>query len=110
MSNKTKSPLAGKTVKIKREVAGIGGKAFAVTDWYDRANNGHGWRAYNALNAPENVKAYTVRAGASGLPIDDRVLVGEVFQAGGVKEIALVHETEILIEGETADKQMKAAA
>jgi len=108
----TPSMLAGKSVKIKRHISIMGGRFFHVFDWYDRHAE-RGWRAYTRFDAPDEVSAYAIRAGAKSLPMDDEVLIGDIVLEGNVKQRTLIHMNEIEIDGEKADepeKSMKAAA
>ena len=72
------SPLAGKTVKIKSTIKGIGGYSIRVEDWYDRIN-GKSWMDSNGNPA---AMGYAWRAGTSGLPKDNQVVYGKIEGSG----------------------------
>lgn len=80
------SPLAGQTVKIRKDVKGLGGEEYRVEDWWINAF-GDSW-----MNATGNPAAmnYGMRSGFAGLPLDDDVLYGEANGLG-----VLVHVSEI---------------
>lgn len=79
-------PQAGQTVKIRTDVAHLGGTEFDVEDWWINVA-GVSW-----MNADANPAAmqYGMRSGFAGLPIDDDVLYGKVNGLG-----YLVHVSEI---------------
>lgn len=86
MIHASPSPLAGKTVKLKPEVAEqLGGVEYRVEDWWDRVS-GQSWGMSAGNPAALN---YAVRIAAVG-PLDDSVLYGKVGWFGH-----LVHVTEI---------------
>jgi hypothetical protein len=80
------SEYAGKIVKLKPEVAGIGGKQYRVEDWWDRVA-GRSW-----MNCDGNPACldYAARSAFAGLPTDNEVLYGKVGYPGH-----LVHISEI---------------
>lgn len=79
-------PLAGKTVKIKDEVKGIGGELFVIEDYWHNVT-GSSWMS--ATGNPAALQ-YAFRSGISGLPIDNEVLYGKVGGLG-----FLVHVSEL---------------
>jgi hypothetical protein len=102
MIHKTKSPLAGKRVGIKRHIAVMGGKFFEVNDWYDRVA-GRSWRSWSAFDAPAEVQGYSVRAGVKNLPLNDEVLVGKILGGGATGDLlAICHVNELEIDGRDA--------
>jgi len=80
------SPHAGKTVKIRADVAGLGGKEYRVEDWWINVF-GKSWMDANGNPA---ALQYAARSGFAGLPTDDEVLYGKVGSLG-----YLVHVSEI---------------
>lgn len=86
MTVREPSEYAGKTVKIRPNVVGIGGQEYRVEDWWQNASGGS-W-----MDADGNIAAmaYGVRSGLAGLPLDNEVLYGKV---GGFGH--LVHVSEI---------------
>ena len=97
MSNATQesthtSELAGTTVRIKDGVTDpiqgqvVGGTEYRVEDFWDHLTGGS-W-----MNADGNPAAlhYAMRAGMTGLPVDDEVLYGKIGNLGH-----LVHVSEV---------------
>ena len=85
MARRETSPLAGKTVKIRADVAGLGGQECLVEDWWQNVSGGS-WMDSPAPAAFQ----YAARSSAAGLPIDNDVLYGKVGNFG-----YLVHVTEV---------------
>lgn len=81
MYHDTKSPLAGKTVKLKN------GTKFRVEDYYDRCFIGH---SINREHGSAVANTYAARRDAHKLPADDEVLYGKVGIISGV-----IHVSEI---------------
>jgi len=86
-----KSPLAGKTVRLKSDVKHFqfeefGGSEFVVEDWWDRIA-GKSWMFCDGNPA---AMIFGMRSGFNGLPDDDEVLYGHVGAFGH-----LVHISEI---------------
>lgn len=82
----TKSPLAGRTVKISADSPHIGGAEYVVEDyWHNVA--GKSWMFCDGNPACLD---YAARAGAANLPTDNKVLYGKIGSLG-----KLVHESEI---------------
>lgn len=86
MVHNTKNEFAGKTVKIKSDVPIYGGQAYHVEDWWDRVM-GKSWMVCDGN--PACLK-YAIRAGSTGLPIDNEVLYGKINGLG-----ELLHTSEI---------------
>ncbi|MBM7554538.1 hypothetical protein [Thalassobacillus pellis] len=80
MIHETAHPLAGKTVTLKN------GKMFRIEDWWDRVS-GKSWRDSGRDPA---VLEYAVRAGGSGLPLNDEVVYGKIGSDGH-----LIHKSEL---------------
>lgn len=87
------SPLAGKTVRIKKDVKHLqnpnfGGSEYRVEDWWDRLGQGS-WMGCQGNPA---CIIYALRTGTSARPVptDDEVLYGKVGYLGH-----LVHISEI---------------
>lgn len=80
------SPHSGSTVRIRADVAAIGGLDFQVEDWWINVAGGS-WMF--ATSNPAALK-YAMRAGFAGLPTDDEVLYGKIAGFG-----ELVHVSEI---------------
>jgi hypothetical protein len=87
MSQRTRSPLAGQTVKIRADVAHIGGREYYVEDWWVSLFGGS-WM--DARGNPAAL-AYAVRT-AGSTPIDDEVLYGKI---GGLGFLVHVSEIEV---------------
>lgn len=90
-----KSPLAGRTVKIKPDVGGIispslGGQPFDVEDWWENVS-GKSWMVCDGNPA---CLTYALRGAVEGLPIDNDVLYGKVGGFG-----VLLHVSELVVEG-----------
>lgn len=81
-----RSPLAGQTVKIRANVAQIGGEEYRVEDWWQNVSGGS-WMFADGNPAALN---YAMRSAFAGLPTDDDVLYGKVGPFGH-----LVHVSEI---------------
>jgi hypothetical protein len=77
------SPLAGKTVKIRADVTGLGGQEYRVEDWWQNVF-GQSW------TTSQSPAAYAYALRSSGGPVDDDVLYGKVGSLGH-----LVHVSEI---------------
>lgn len=86
MSARESSEHARKTVKIRGDVAHLGGQEYTVEDWWINVF-GKSWMVANGNFAAMN---YAVRSAAAGLPTDDEVLYGKVDGLGH-----LVHVSEI---------------
>lgn len=83
--------MAGKTVKIKREIypangLPLGGQDFRVEDWWDRLGQGS-WLEGNGNMA---CILYAVRLVETLLPLDDEVVYGKIGPFGH-----LIHVSEI---------------
>lgn len=95
MIHTIKSPLAGRTVKIKSCVEHpqqvIAGEDYRVEDWWDRVSGGSSWM--DTAGNPACL-IYAMRTGFSKIPIpnDDEVLYGKVGCLGH-----LIHISEIEI-------------
>jgi hypothetical protein len=87
MSQRTRSPLAGQTVKIRADVDRIGGQEYRVEDWWISVFGGS-WM--DARGNPAAL-AYAVRT-AGSTPIDDEVLYGKI---GGLGFLVHVSEIEV---------------
>ncbi len=88
----TKSPLAGKTVKIKAEANQLGGQEYRVEDWWDRVS-GKSWGVCQGNPACLN---YAVRTGFSKTPIpfDDEVLYGKIGCFGHLVHLSEIEEVK----------------
>jgi len=87
MKHEQSSPLAGKTVKIKKDAHELGGNEYQVEDWWDIVA-GDSWMTQ--VGNPACMQ-YAVRSALGDrLPIDDEVLYGKIGGSGN-----LVHITEI---------------
>ncbi|MCW2768503.1 MAG: hypothetical protein JWO11_4462 [Nocardioides sp.] len=86
MSAREPSAYAGKTVKIRADVARLGGQEYRVEDWWINVF-GASW-----MHADGNPAAmqYGIRSALGGLPLDNEVLYGKVGGLG-----VLVHISEI---------------
>ena len=85
MARRSKSPLAGKTVKIKRgELAGF---EIIIEDWWGNLS-GKSWMA--SFPQPAAVALYAARVRRDNLPRDDDVLYGKIANIG-----YLVHISEL---------------
>jgi hypothetical protein len=87
------SEYAGKTVKIRDDVAQFGGREYRVEDWWVNVYGGS-WKYADGNPA---AMQYGLRAGLALLPADDEVLYGKVDGLG-----ALVHISEIEVPAVTA--------
>jgi len=86
------SPLAGKTVKLKKDLAKIGGCNFIVEDWFD--NKYVGGKSWMFSDGNPGALIYALRTAATGnmsVPLDDEVLYGFVEGHGKF----LIHISEI---------------
>lgn len=90
-----KSPLAGKTVRIKAhvthaQVTDFGGSAYRVEDWQDRVM-GKSWMFCDGNPA---CLVYAMRTGMSKhrVPTDDEVLYGKVGSFGHLLHISEIEE------------------
>ena len=88
-----RSPLAGKTVKIKqtathRQVPDFGGSEFRVEDWWQNVA-GQSWMTCKGNPA---CLIYAMRSAENNLPTDNEVLYGKIGHIGH-----LVHVSEIEI-------------
>jgi len=88
------SPLAGKTVKIKKNVChhqfpDFGGSEIRIEDWWDRAIG----KSWMDCEGNPGCMAYALRIGLAGrnVPYDDEVLYGKRKDGLG----SLVHESEL---------------
>lgn len=88
MIHSSKSPYAGKKVKIKDSAAEIGGSEILIEDYWDRLV-GKSWMYSNGNPAAMN---YAIRIGFSEnkIPSDNEVLYGKIGGMG-----YLVHFVEI---------------
>lgn len=86
MSQREPSEYAGKTVTLRAEARGLGGKEIRIEDWWINIA-GIPWG--NANGNPAALK-YAFRAGLAGIPADNEVLYGKVEGLGH-----LVHISEI---------------
>lgn len=84
MTAREPSPYAGKTVKIRDDVAGLGSAEYRVEDWWINVA-GESWTVSQVPAA----YAYAART-AGSTPLDDAVLYGKVGSFGH-----LVHISEI---------------
>lgn len=89
-----KSPLAGKTVKLKSTVgnwlhAKLADQLFEVEDWWQNVA-GKSWMFCDGNPA---CLIYALRSGKEGLPTDDEVLYGKI---GGLGH--LIHISELALE------------
>jgi len=90
MTHKEPHPMAGKTVRIKKEakhfqVPDFGGSEFVVEDWWDRVS-GQSWMVCDGNPA---CMVYAMRS-AGQTPIDNEVVYGKIGLLGH-----LVHTQEI---------------
>ena len=84
---RNKSPLAGKTVKIKANVPTYGGEEYLVEDWWLNIT-GSSWRVKAQAGNPACMQ-YAARS-LNRLPQDDDVLYGKVGPFG-----ILIHISEV---------------
>ncbi len=82
------SPLAGKTVKIKKDVNKLGGQDYQVEDWWDKII-GESWLHSQGNPAALNY-AMRITLSTPVLPTDDEVLYGKIEGTGH-----LIHLSEI---------------
>jgi len=86
---KSISAMAGKTVKIKQEANGIGGREIVIEDyWYNVS--GKSWKESNGNPAALNYAMRTA-IGSMQIPMDDEVLYGKI---GGLGYLVHVNELE----------------
>lgn len=81
------SEYAGKTVKIRADVKGLGGLEYRVEDWWINVT-GVSWMYAERNPAAFN---YAMRSAFAGVPTDDEVLYGKTPDRYG----HLVHVSEI---------------
>lgn len=92
---RTKSPLAGQTVRIKPSVGSgfrtkLADRPFEVEDWWENVA-GKSWKICDGNPA---CIIYAIRSGKEGLPMDDDVLYGIIDGLG-----FLIHVSELILEG-----------
>ncbi|MFI6819764.1 hypothetical protein ACIBJE_02280 [Micromonospora sp. NPDC050187] len=78
--------MAGQTVRIRADVAELGGLEYRVEDWWINVA-GISWMVAEGNPA---ALTYAIRSACAGLPTDDEVLYGKVGHLGH-----LVHVSEI---------------
>ncbi len=78
------SEYAGETVKIRADVAHLGGAEYRVEDWWINVA-GMSWTEADGNPA---ALQYAMRAGFAGLPADDDVLYGKVGAFGHIVHIS----------------------
>lgn len=83
---------AGKTFELKSATPGLDGVLFRCEDYWDRVS-GMSWMV--SEGNPAAIK-YGIRAGLTGLPVDDDVVYGEIGSFG-----ELVHVSELGAAGGT---------
>lgn len=83
------SPLAGKTVQIKKSANTLGGLEYRVEDFWDRVSDGKSWMDCKGNPA---CLSYAMRMhdGPNTPPLDNEVLYGKIGPLGH-----LVHVSEI---------------
>ena len=84
-----KSPLAGKTVKIKEATIQLGGKEILIEDWWDRLNEAT-WKEQASSNwASKNYASRLEFANFLGhdIPVDDEVVYGKIDNLGYIVHI-----------------------
>lgn len=84
MSAREPSAYAGKTVKIRADVAVLGGQEYRVEDWWINVAGGS-WMDANGNPA---ALQYAARSGFAGLPLDNEVLYGKVDGLGYIVHIS----------------------
>lgn len=94
MIHQEQSPLAGTTVRIKKnsthlQVPDFGGSEYRVEDWWDRLQD-KSWKV--SYGNPACI-IYSLRAESNNLPLDDEVLYGKIGSFGH-----LVHISEVEID------------
>lgn len=92
MIHSTKSPHAGKTVKIKDAAYEIGGHEIIIEDYWDRVS-GKSWLLSEGNPAAFN---YAMRRRFSKklkVPIDDEVLYGKIGYSGYIVHIEELETT-----------------
>lgn len=90
MSDKTQSPLAGKTVKIKADVKYIGGEEYHVEDYWQNVA-GKSWMHCDGNPACID---YAARSATVGLPLDNDVLYGKIGAFGKLVHVSEVDDSE----------------
>jgi len=94
VAHSSSHPLAGRTVRLvnaQDPVQGqvVAGTEFVLEDWVDTMERGDG-RSWMDMDGNWAASHYAMRAGMTGLPLDDEVVYGKIGPFGH-----MVHETEI---------------
>lgn len=79
-----KFPYAGMTVKIKSYVTEIGGNDFTIEDYVENVTG----KKWIFMDGNPAALQYAIRAGSSGLPVDNEVVYGKIGRLGYMVHIS----------------------